>query len=153
VPAPPGFEVAADDTYYFRVKRPRAVFRLRLQRNGKPLTDEAYVLIIGERTLRGSSDGDGRIETAIPAGSTGATLVLPERGEQYELSLGHLAPASEWRGAAQRLQNLGLYDGEPSAQQEHLGGALRQFQVLRGLEVTGALDEPTIAALQEAHGC
>jgi len=36
---PPDFKVAADNTYYFRVKRPRAVFRLRLQRNGEPLAD------------------------------------------------------------------------------------------------------------------
>lgn len=111
------------------------------------------MLTAGGRTLQGTSDGAGRIETAIPAGSTEATLLLPERGEQYELRLGHLEPAGQWRGAAQRLHNLGLYDGALLGPEEHVSGALRHFQALRGLEATGALDEPTIAALREAHGC
>ncbi|MCY1072556.1 peptidoglycan-binding domain-containing protein [Nannocystis sp. RBIL2] len=84
---------------------------------------------------------------------TRATLVLPERGEKYEFTLGHLEPADHWRGAAQRLRSLGLYGAEPSAPDEGFQRALRRFQALRRLEVTGALDEPTIAALQEAHGC
>ncbi len=150
---PRSFEVEADDTYYFRVKRPQSVFRLRLQRNGEPLANEPYVFTTGGRALRGAADGDGLIEAAISATLTRATLLLPERGEQYEIALGHLEPAGHWRGAAQRLQNLGLCDGEPSELNEDLHGALRHFQALRGLAVTGALDEPTIAALQEAHGC
>ncbi|PCC73479.1 Putative peptidoglycan binding domain-containing protein [Nannocystis exedens] len=79
--------------------------------------------------------------------------MLPERGEKYEFTLGHLEPADHWRGAAQRLRSLGLYGAEPSAPDEGFQRALRRFQALRRLEVRGALDEPTIAALQEAHGC
>jgi hypothetical protein len=150
---PHSFETPADDTYHFRVKRPKAVFRLRLQRNGKPLADEPYVFTTENRAQRGTSDGAGLIETSISAGSTRATLVLPERGEQYELTLGHLEPANCWRGAAQRLRNLGLYDADASEPDVDLCGALRHFQALRRLEVTGELDEPTIAGLQEAHGC
>ncbi|MFZ6186144.1 peptidoglycan-binding domain-containing protein, partial [Nannocystis pusilla] len=96
---------------------------------------------------------EGRLEVPIPADVTTATLVLPDRGERYEFMVGHLEPADHWRGAAQRLRSLGLYHAEPSTPDEGLERALRRFQALRRLEVTGALDESTIAALQEAHGC
>ncbi len=152
-PSPRSFEVAADDTYYFQVKRPRAVFRLRLQRNGEPLADEAYVLTTQGRTFEGTADDAGHIEVVVPAGSTHATLLLPGRGEQYELRLGHLGPADHWQGAAQRLQNLGLYSGALPGAQEQVQGALRLFQALHKLEATGTLDERTISALREAHGC
>ncbi len=151
--APRSFEVAADATHHFRVKRPRGVFRLRLQRNGEPLADEPYVLTADGRELRGRADGAGRIEAPISAASTRATLLLPARGEQYELAVGHLEPPNQWRGAAQRLRNLGLYGAEHPALDDGLYVALRHFQALRGLAVTGELDTPTIAGLQEAHGC
>jgi hypothetical protein len=153
LPGPRTFEVGTDGAHCFRVKRPRAMFRLRLQRNGEPLDGEPYVLMVGGQELQGTADGEGRLETAIPADVTRATLVLPDRCEKYEFMLGHLEPADHWRGAAQRLRSLGLYHAEPSTPDEGLERALRHFQALRRLEVTGALDGPTIAALQEAHGC
>ncbi|WAS91759.1 peptidoglycan-binding domain-containing protein [Nannocystis punicea] len=152
-PDPRTFEVGTDCVHCFRVSRPRAMFRLRLQRNGEPLAGEPYVLTAGGQVLEGAADGDGRLEAALSADVTTATLVLPGRGERYEFELGHLEPADRWRGAAQRLRSLGLYHAEPSTPDEGIQRALRHFQALRGLEVTGALDEPTIAALQEAHGC
>lgn len=152
-PDPRTFELETDGTHCFRAKRPRAMFRLRLQRNGKPLASEPYVLTAGSLALEGAADGEGRLEAAIPADVTRATLVLPERGEKYELMLGHLEPPDHWRGAAQRLRSLGLYHAEPSTPNDGLQRALRHFQAVRGLAVTGALDGPTIAALQEAHGC
>ncbi|MDC0721702.1 peptidoglycan-binding domain-containing protein [Nannocystis bainbridge] len=152
-PGPRTFEVGVDGAHCFRVKRPRAMFRLRLQRNGNPLASEPYALTMGGLTLEGTADDEGRLEVALPADVTWATLVLPERGEKYEFKVGHLEPADHWRGAAQRLRSLGLYGAEPSTPDDGFQRALRRFQALRGLEVTGALDGPTIAALQEAHGC
>lgn len=152
-PDPPSFEVRTDGAHCFRVKRPRAVFRLRLQRNGEALAGARYELTAGAQTFTGTADPEGRLEVALSAEVTRATLVLPERGEKYEFALGHLEPADHWRGAAQRLRSLGLYGAEPRAPDEGFHRALRRFQALHGLEVTGALDGPTSAALQEAHGC
>ncbi|MFZ6182418.1 hypothetical protein ACOXH8_27020, partial [Nannocystis pusilla] len=58
-PGPRTFEVAVDGAHCFRVKRPRAMFRLRLQRNGEPLDGEPYVLLVGGQELQGTADGEG----------------------------------------------------------------------------------------------
>lgn len=152
-PDPRDFEVGTDGVHCFRVQRPRAVFRLRLQRNGEALAGARYELMAGGQTFAGTADSEGRLEVALPAGVSHATLVLPERREKYEFALGRLEPADHWQGAAQRLRSLGLYGATPSAPDEGFQRALRRFQALRGLAVTGALDEPTSAALKEAHGC
>lgn len=152
-PDPRDFEVGTDGVHCFRVRRPRAVFRLRLQRNGKALAGARYELRAGARTFTGTADPEGRIEVALPTEASHATLVLPERGERYDFALGRLEPADHWRGAAQRLRSLGLYGAAPATPDEGFRRALRRFQALRGLAVTDALDEPTSAALKEAYGC
>jgi hypothetical protein len=128
--------------------------RLRLTNHGQARADLPYELIIdGEGTLSGSTDGEGWIEQPIPAAATRATLSLCDGDEQYELMLGHLDPHDSPTGIQQRLRALGYYfgrvDAELTAQTQN---ALRCFQDQHGLAITGEADDATIDALHDAYG-
>ena len=73
--------------------------------------------------------------------------------------IGHLNPLSDTNddgisGAQARLVNLGYGTGEIDGQTGPMTlAALREFQANHELEVTGELDQATIAKLAEERGC
>jgi peptidoglycan hydrolase-like protein with peptidoglycan-binding domain len=73
--------------------------------------------------------------------------------------IGHLNPLSDTvdygiSGAQARLVNFGYGTGEIDGEMGPMTqAALREFQADHGLEVTGELDQATIARLAEKHGC
>jgi N-acetylmuramoyl-L-alanine amidase len=73
--------------------------------------------------------------------------------------IGHLNPLLNTdddgcSGAQARLVNLGYGTGEIDGEMGSMTqAALREFQADHGLEVTGELDQATIARLAEKHGC
>lgn len=147
-------EVQAGGTHRFTVNNRHAVVRLHLVLGGEAVADEPYVVEAGKVRVEGTTDGDGVLEAKVPASEMKAVLTLPERGLQYELALGHLDPVETVRGASQRLVNLGLLDQEPAAKMSRqLRRALRVFQRMKSLEVTGELDDATREALRDAYGC
>jgi N-acetylmuramoyl-L-alanine amidase len=102
------------------------------------------------------TDGDGRIDEVIPAGSREAYLVLdPDTPKERTLSLqlGHMDPLDEVVGVCKRLRNLG-YDcpTEEQAMTPQISEALAKFQREQGLTPTGEADEKTRARLKELHG-
>jgi Putative peptidoglycan binding domain len=88
----------------------------------------------------------------IPPDARRGTLTFGEgEDETYEVTLGGMDPVSEPSGARKRLQNLGFISAESEG--ESLEAVLKSYQLDRGLEVTGCLDEETQKALLDEHGC
>ncbi len=143
----------AEARHRFRMKGTPSKLVLTLREEGEPRAKVPYTLIIdGAVTMTGETDGDGKIDQPIPPNARRGQLILPG-GEELLLLLGHLDPADEVSGAQGRLHNLGYPCGDPDGE---LGPwtmmALAAFQTREGLAVTGDLDEPTIQALERAHG-
>jgi hypothetical protein len=162
---------ATDQRHRFRRKGATVLFRLRLlkepeaeEQSGEdaaaaepePLADVEYVLEVDGVLSRGRTDGEGRIEVAIPPDARRGRLTLEPgaAGERVqELTLGGLDPADEESGVRMRLTNLGYpcaASGEASG--SALQEALRAFQRDQGLEVTGEADQETRDRLVSEHG-
>jgi len=145
---------ASDATHRFRRKGVPGKLRLRFQdKDGKARSGVPYVLELDGKLLDGKTDGEGRVEVVIPPTARKGVLTLRdgEKEESYPLRLGRLDPVEEPDGARQRLRNLGYDTGDGG--EAGLEKALKSFQAAKKLEATGALDEATQKALQDAHGC
>jgi len=150
-------QVDKADKAKHRFKRKGVPDKLRLQiltENGDPVANRPYVLDLDGALFNGSTDGDGVIERAVPPDAKRAKLTLENWPLEYNLNLGHLAPADTLEGAQMRLNNLG-YDCESTGGRldEPTAKALRRFQGEKELDVTGELDQATIDKLKEVHGC
>lgn len=145
--------VQAGGRYVLQLSHTHITLRVKLEDPKGPLASEPYVLTIDGREIRGQTDGDGLLEERVPASTSVARLLLPDRNEQCRLELGHLEPYDGWKGVAQRLTNLGFFVGtvgdEPSSE---LHRALSAFQQEEGIAVTGELDASTLDAMRERHG-
>ena len=125
----------------------------------EPYADKHYEVFAGGEKLEGTTTIDGELKVEVPETATTAFVkvwidLYPEgRTRQYNIELGKLAPASEPRGAKERLKNLGYYSG-PIDDELGPGGvaALEWFQRDHELEPTGELDGKTVSKLEEVHG-
>lgn len=151
--------VEAGKMHSFKVKIARKALRIVLEgHDGEPLAGVAYELDAGEEEPRkGSTDGGGKLEELVPADLPTATLTVEDR--VLVLNLGHLDPLAEAKegdmsGVQGRLKNLG-YDPGPADGKwgPRTRAALAVFQADHGLEISGELDDGTLAKLEEAHGC
>lgn len=135
----------------FRRKGVPAKIRVRLEMEGEPRANVPYTLVIdGDDTVTGESDEDGIIERYISPAARVAEIRIGRR-EVYRIELGHLLPATDPRGARERLKNLGYHVPAPSPDAD-LREAVRTFQIDHDLEPTGLLDDTTRARLCDAHG-
>ncbi len=115
-----------------------------------------YILEIDGKLTRGQSDDQGYIEYAIPPDAQKGTLTI-DSGTPKEtvipLELGSLDPIDEISGVKHRLANLGFNCGDFTDEAgEDFAAALRTFQQLNGLPVTGNVDDATKSKLKELHG-
>lgn len=129
--------------------------RLRFLDKARPRNGEPYELHLGALKFTGNLDGEGKLEVRVPADTEEGILLLgsPPRQETIRIRVGHLDPLDENDGVRKRLQNLGLLargGDDPSG--ERLRSALRRFQKMQGLAVTGSLDDATRNKLIEVHG-
>lgn len=146
--------VKTGKNHEFKVKRASAMLRLRLVESGEALADEPFTLEVGGTSVKGKTDGEGKLEQAVPVAAKQAVLVLDERRQSFTLKLGHLDPAAEVSGAQARLRNLGIYSGDVDGELGPITReALETFQAASGIDVTGELDEATQGKLEEAYGC
>jgi N-acetylmuramoyl-L-alanine amidase len=156
-PTPKTASITHGRFHRFTLKVPRRHLRIALKdAEGQPLAGKAYTLILDDREeIEGSTDGEGFLDEEIPLHTGKADLEC--EGQSWELGLGALnplenAPDEGVSGAEARLINLG-YALEPTGQMTiELRSAIRAFQHLNKLEVTGRLDAKTIQKLQEQHG-
>ena len=150
----------------FRKKGIPARFRVQLFDGYVYRTNEEFEITIGEETITGVTDDEGRVDVAVPAGSTTGTLYVGPDRDEFQLQIGHLAPVTEPAGIKTRLQNLGFDCGEGEGEGGGEGGgegegeaeldpdtslALAEFQEQFGLEMTGEPDQATRDKLVELH--
>jgi hypothetical protein len=148
------------DVHKITVKVPTKKLRLVLQgHDGEGYAGEAYTLRYGQTSIEGALDGDGALDVDLPVNVHEAELELG--GVTHRLMIGHLNPVADadspdggLSGAQARLANLGYYSGPiDGALSASTKAALRTFQGDQGLDVTGELDDDTVSALEDEHGC
>jgi type VI secretion system secreted protein VgrG len=150
-----GDDAAAPETQPFQVKLSNYYLA--------PYAGKKYHLSVQGLRFEGTTDEDGLVKEDIPkdAKQVVVTLWLDEyptgRQRVYTLSLGETPPATTPRGAQLRLKHLGYFTGAPADDwSEEARAALREIQSdhaeTHGLDVTGELDGPTIAMLEDVYG-
>lgn len=124
-------------------------------RQDRPRANVPFILEVDGRITRGRTDGEGRLEVALPPDAREGFLIV-EPGTPREtivrLALGTMDPITEIAGLRKRLNNLGFYCGEADEMTPDLESALRAFQQEYGLVVTGQPDQATRDKLQQVHG-
>ncbi len=144
---------AAEKRHRFKRKGVPEKLMVQFKRAGEPRADADYTLDIDGTLSEGKTDGDGKVEVAIPPNARKGKITFREEGDEYELELGELDPVSEISGVQGRLRNLGFFAGDPDGQvSPALEGAIRAFQETQDLEVTGDPDDKTRKKLEEVYG-
>lgn len=138
----------------FRLKGVPVRLQLRLLDEwGDPRAGLKYSLSVDGASKSGIVPEDGFLTLVIEPQAKKGTLRL-ETGEEYLLNLGALNPVEYTSGVQDRLKSLGYYKGEPSGQLDKATrNAIEDFQMNKGLPVTGDPDADTRAALVDAHQC
>jgi len=156
-PKPKQFNLATGKRHKIVVPRPKRLTRLRLLDDyGEPMTGD-YVFRAGNLERKGTLDGDGVLVQKIPADIVRAEVSVGEITRT--VLIGHLNPLSDTdddgtSGLQARLANLGYLTGEIDGQLGPMTqAALKEFQADHDLDVTGELDDDTIAKLRDEHGC
>jgi hypothetical protein len=150
-----------DQNHKFVLKQPRAKLRLCLKDDAhQPYANTKYRLRVGSDHWDGNTNSDGMVERAIPANATEGEITLFPTGEgatdpgySFALQLGDLDPVDEMSGVDSRLINLGFGPGDASESlsDEDRQDALKAFQSMYALEVTGELTDESRSKLQELH--
>ena len=142
---------ATEARHTFQLKGEPHIFKLRLTRMNKPRANEAYVLKLDGKLIRGQTDGNGLLQHPIPGNAKGGTLLLQNGKEQYPICIGGLDPVDEVSGIQHRLNNLGFpceLDGNLGPRTQR---ALKQFQAQNKLPTTGKPDDATKGKLRSVH--
>ena len=152
-PAKQGLPMSAGTTNRYTAKVPRVDVHIVLHDDaGAPLANEPYVIEGLGGDQEKTTAADGAASFAAPVHVREVMLYLPRRHMRMAVRVGDLDPMDESTGVAARLTNLGYLEAgeEPSA--EAVAAAIKELQRAKGLPQTGALDDDTKKALEEAHG-
>ncbi len=121
---------------------------------GKPIANADCVLHGMPPPNKFTTDGDGKLAVNVPIQVQLLVVEFPKVPLVRKLRIGHLDPATEPSGIAQRMQNLGyLAPRTDPSNEAALAQALAAFQKDNGLPTTGEVDADTQSALEKAHGC
>lgn len=140
----------------FRRRGEPAKLSLVVKRFDKPMANQPFIVEIdkAKRHLTGMTDGEGKVDIAIPGNARHAKLTVgvdPAHRQVFEFKLGGIDPISEICGAQTRLRNLGFECEITDELDNATRAALRQFQKKYELPVTGEPDDVTKAKLLEVH--
>jgi N-acetylmuramoyl-L-alanine amidase len=132
-----------------------AYLHIRLMRDNKPRANLEYQLIIDVISVSGKTNDDGELHERIPPDARRGILRTREgdRWSQVNLNLGELDPHKHKSGARARLANLGYSPGSEEDENavDMLRAAIRAFQELEQLQITGELNEQTQSQLEKLH--
>jgi hypothetical protein len=140
----------------YEVKKPTTKLQLRFLEGNDARANVKYVLVVDRVERRGSTDGDGKIDVAVPVDAKEAVITLGEGEEarEYALRLRALDPVTEVTGVQARLAALGYdvgpVDGNAGPWTQ---AAIAAFQADEKLEPSGAVDDTTRHRLEARYGC
>lgn len=145
---------ATGKKHTFRLTATETRFRVRIQ-FGAPFS---YHLDVEGAPHDGDLDDGAVIDVPIPPDArTGKLSIWPNRDKEkdplvFKLALGSLDPVSEVSGVQARLNNLGFKCGKADGiVGPKTTRALRAFQGVAGLDVTGTINDATRDALRARH--
>ncbi len=150
--------VSTDAKYRFNRKAVPEVLKIQLLLKGKPRENLDYQLDIDGKILKGKTNAKGELQEPIPPDASSARLIISKQGddesdEVYDLTLGHIDPIEETKGAQERLANLSYYFGSVDGKLgESTESAVKAFQEHEGLDPSGKLDDKTKQKLEAAYG-
>jgi N-acetylmuramoyl-L-alanine amidase len=139
---------ATEKLHKFKKKVENVWLRLRLLEEDEPRRNLKYTLKIGDKEIKGTTDGNGKLEHKISPAPREAWVITET--DIYHLTLGGLDPTEEDSGVEQRLTNLGFLGNEKSP--AIIEAAVKEFQDKNGLEQTGEVNDATRSKLLEKHG-
>jgi hypothetical protein len=139
-----------DSSHKFKRKGEPVKIKIKLLKSdGKPRANEAYVLTVAGKDLKGNTDGDGMLSQYIPNDAKQGMLKLNNGKECFPVRIGALDPLDEITGIQQRLSNLGFDCDESGELDDATKRALSNFQSQNKLDVTGKPDDATKGKLAE----
>lgn len=155
---PKSVKVATLQKHTFKAKVIKSVFRTAVvDETGKPLANKRYSVTVGEKKKSGTTDEKGMVELEVPPVAADGLLEV-DLGDasgkklRFNLKVGHLDPIEKTAGVKARLTNLGFLCGEVNdAADDALKTALRNFQIVHKLAVTGEADAETKRVLLQRH--
>lgn len=147
-------EIACDQSHDFRLREAEVPLRMQLRANGRILRNQPFRLFLGGDVITGNLDGEGRLDTKVPADARSARLVVGRglASRRYQIQLGGLEPINSVRGIQQRLFNLGYRCGVTGELDEPTKRALRCFQRKEELKVKNWADRATRDRLRTLYG-
>lgn len=141
------------NTYVARV--PKVTLSLVFRDHGHAIANARYLVDVAGRSVAGSSDGDGKLELAVPVHVTEVRVDFPERHRAFVVCVGHMDPIEERSGLRARLEHLGYLQpvsSESSDPNDGIAAALTRFQRHHGLHPSGTFDDLTRDRLRDQHG-
>jgi hypothetical protein len=131
----------------------RLLLQIRIKdTDDKPDKNTDCVLNVRGIVYNLTTDGDGKIEQAIPRDAHDGLLTVHDI--EIPLKIGNLDPVEEPTGQQARLNNLGYRPGPVGEDNpEQFRSAVEEFQCDQGMKVTGDCDSATQRRLQKVHGC
>jgi len=146
---------ATEQRHRFRVKKQRKLKLVIKNADGEPFSDEKYMLKVdgaGSDLIEGKTDGDGRLEQAIPLEAEKAELHIA--GQIRQLKIAHLDPITTISSLQARLNNLGFNAGPVDGKKgEKTKAGVKAFQKTRIISVDGIVVPQTRKHLKDAYGC
>jgi hypothetical protein len=145
--------------HVFAIQADKIRVRLRLRDlASKPVPNHVCDFSIEGQPSASTTDGDGVVDGPAPRGVKAAELKVDDK--DFTVAVGRLDPIEETSGWQARLINLGYLEkpdpGAPSAAQirdRELQSAIEEFQCDNGIPLSGVMDDATISALRDVHGC
>lgn len=151
-------EAATGKLHRFKVKLATTTLRVRFHLEDDARSEVPFVANVQGAEIEGTLDGDGALELTVPVDTPFIDVELRPEDEppmRFRLDVGHLDPADDPGGVAQRLRHLG-YDWDAGGAADGLGeeGArlLAGFQKKHGLDPTGQIDDAVRDKLRDVHG-
>jgi N-acetylmuramoyl-L-alanine amidase len=145
--------------HVFVLKQPKRTVRLHLHdENRQPLASTPFELSFGDEKVKGTTDGEGKLEAKVPINASTADLKVGNY--HWPLQIGDLNPIDDTpdegvSGIQARLRNLGYNIGEIDGKiGPRTTAAIRMFQLDHPpLKVDGVCGPQTRAKLMQKHAC
>lgn len=151
--------LATDKKHTVVVPSVKATCRVVLHDDaGKPLANRRFQLEVLDQVKNGTTDASGKIDMPVdPKAKDGTLTLFLDDGDSskrltWKIKLGHLDPIDKLSGVKARLSNLGFLCGKADQNlDDATKEAIRNFQIVHRLPLTGEADDATKDLLLALH--